>query len=64
MIFAPASRKIMISDDVIFDESFTAATATTWQQHLQPVTSYIPDATTYLEHTGTVENVPNSPHLR
>ncbi len=36
MIFAPASQKIMISDDVIFDESFTAAIATTWQQHPGP----------------------------
>jgi hypothetical protein len=63
MIFTPASRKILISDDVIFDESFFAAIATTWQQHkdslaLQPAISYIPDATMCQDHTGTVEYLP------
>lgn len=62
-VFSPASRKFLIMDDVIFDESFSAAIATTWQQHqdslaLQSVTSFIPDVTTCLECTGTVADTP------
>jgi flagellar hook-associated protein FlgK len=66
LICSPGSRRILVSADVIFDENFYAAIATTWQQHhdslaLQPVSSYIPDATLCLEHTGTVEDNPTLP---
>jgi hypothetical protein len=62
LIFCPGSRQILVSDDVIFDESFQAAIATTWQQYqdslsLKPVASHIPDIDTHLEHTGTLEDV-------
>ena len=55
----PGSRNIVNSGDAIFDETFHSAIATTWQQHkdslaLQPLSSFIPDATTTLEHTGTL----------
>jgi len=52
----------LVSDDVIFDESFQAAIAATWQQYqdslsLKPVASHIPDIDTHLEHTRTLEDV-------
>jgi len=57
----PGSRNIMVSCDAIFNETFHSAIATTWQQHrdtlaLQPTKSYIPDVTTTLEHTGTIDD--------
>ncbi len=62
LIYSPGSRQIVISDDVVFDETFSSAIATTWQQHedslaLQPLHSHIPDVTTTLEHTGTIEDI-------
>jgi transposase InsO family protein len=62
VIYSPGSRQIIISDDIIFDENFTSAIATTWQQHkdslaLQPILSYIPDISTTLEHTGTIADI-------
>ncbi len=59
LIFCPGSRKILVSDDGIFDESFQTAIATTWQQFqgslsLKPVASFIPDIDTTLEQTGTL----------
>jgi hypothetical protein len=61
LFYLPGSRNIIVSGDAIFDKTFHSAIATTWQQHrdtlaLQPLHSYIPDATTTLEHTGTIEN--------
>ena len=46
MIFCPGSRSIITSEDVTFDEHFSSAIATTWQQHkdelgLRPVASSI-----------------------
>ena len=54
----PGSRNIVNSGDAIFDETFHSAIATTLKQHkdslaLQPLFSFIPDATTTLEHTST-----------
>lgn len=62
LIYSPGSHQVIISDDLIFDESFSSAIATTWQQHkdslsLQPTHSHIPDITTTLEHTGTIEDI-------
>jgi len=59
LFYMPGSRNIVNSGDAIFDETFYSAIATTWQQHkdslaLQPASSFIPDATTTLEHTGTL----------
>lgn len=65
-IYSPGSRQIIISDYVIFDENFTSAIATTWQQHkdslaLKPVNSYVPDITTTLEHMGTIADLQQTP---
>ncbi len=62
LVYSPGSRQVIISDDVTFDESFSSAIATTWQQHkdslaLQPLHSYIPDVTTTIERTGTIEDI-------
>ncbi len=62
LVYSPGSRQVIILDDVTFDESFSSAIATTWQQHkdsleLQPINSYIPDVTTTIEHTGTIEDI-------
>jgi hypothetical protein len=59
LFYMPGSRNIVNSGDATFDETFHSAIATTWQQHkdslaLQPLSSFIPDATTTLEHTGTL----------
>jgi hypothetical protein len=61
LFYMPGSRNIIVSADATFDETFHSAIATTWQQHrdtlaLQPSQSYIPDVTTTLEHTGTLDN--------
>ncbi len=63
MVFTTALQKVLISDNVIFDESFSTAIATKWQQHqdslaLKPALSYIPDAATCIKQTGAVENLP------
>ncbi len=68
-IYSPGSRQIIISDDVIFDENFTSAIATTWQQHkdslaLKPVNSYVPDITTTLEHMETLQIYSRLPSKR
>jgi hypothetical protein len=65
VIYCPGSRSIVISDDVIFDENFNSAIAQTWQKYqdgiaLRPIASFVPDVTTTLEHTGTVEDAPAS----
>jgi hypothetical protein len=62
LFYMPGSHTIVNSGDATFDETFHSAIATTWQQHrdtlaLQPIHSYIPDATTTLEHTGTLDNI-------
>jgi hypothetical protein len=66
IIFSPGSRQIIISDDIIFDEGFSSAIAATWQQHkdslaLQPISSHIPDITTTIEHTSTIEDLHSTP---
>ena len=59
LFYMPGSRNIVNSGDAIFDETFQSAIATTWQQHkdslaLHPTSSFIPDVTTNIEHTGTI----------
>jgi hypothetical protein len=59
LFYMPGSRNIINSGDATFDETFYSAIATTWQQHrdtlaLQPIQSDFPNATTTLEHTGTL----------
>jgi hypothetical protein len=66
VIFSPGSRQIVISDDVIFDEGFCSAIATTWQQHkdslaLQPISNHIPNVTMTIEHIGTIEDLHATP---
>jgi hypothetical protein len=61
LFYMPGSRNILSSADATFKKSFHSAIATTWQQHkdtlaLQPTHSYIPDVTTVLEHTGTIDD--------
>lgn len=60
------SHQIIKSDDFIFDESFSSAVATTWQQQkdslaLQPIYSHIPDITTTMEQTRTIEDLHSAP---
>jgi len=62
LIFHPGSRQILVSVDVLFDESFHAAIATTWQQYqdsfsLKPVASFVPDIDTTVEQTVTSESI-------
>jgi hypothetical protein len=66
LIFSPGSRQILLSDDVIFDDGFSSAITTTWQQHkdslaIQPINSYIPDVTTTMEHIGTIADLIPTP---
>jgi hypothetical protein len=56
LIYTPGSRHIVISGDVIFDESFSTVTAATWQQHhdslaLHPLRELVTDPDT-VGHCG------------
>jgi len=60
MIFCPGSRSIIALEDITFDEHFSSAIATTWQQHkdeleVRPVASSIPLINDTIEHTGGVD---------
>jgi len=64
MIYCPGSRSIITSEDVTFNELFTSAIATMWQQHkdslaLRPSTTTIPLVTDTMKHTSDVDVVPN-----
>ncbi len=56
LLYVPSTRQIVISGDVICDETFASTVAETWRAFhyalaLRP-TSFIPDLYTVLEHTG------------
>lgn len=64
MIYCPGSRSIITSEDVTFNELFTSAIATMWQQHkdslaLRPPLTTIPLVTDTMKHTSDVDVVPN-----
>jgi hypothetical protein len=57
LLYVPSTRQIVISGDVICDETFASTVAETWRSFhdalaLQPETSFIPDPHTFVEHTG------------
>jgi hypothetical protein len=57
LLYVPSTRQIVISGDVICDESFASTVAETWRPFhdalaLRPTVSFIPDSYTVLEHTG------------
>jgi hypothetical protein len=59
LIYLPGSRTIAVSGDVMFDETFYSAIATTWHRFedgipLQPQRSAIPGPNTTLEVTGDI----------
>jgi transposase InsO family protein len=63
VFYAPGTRQIYISGDIIFDETFGTTIATTWQMHknslsLRPLHSYIPMVTDTIEHTSTITDLP------
>lgn len=62
-MYAPESCQIYISGDVLFDESFGAAIATSWKMHqdslsLHPAQPSIPTVDTHIEHTGSISDIP------
>jgi hypothetical protein len=67
LIYSTGSHQTLTSDNVIFDEGlFSSTIATTWQLHkdslaVKPVTSYIPDVTATIEHTGTIADLTPRP---
>ncbi len=57
LLYAPFTRQIVISGDVICDETFASTVAETWRPFhnalaLQPTASFIPVSYIVLEHTG------------
>jgi len=61
LIFLPGSRTIAVSGDVMFDETFYSAIATTWRRFedgiaLQPERSALPGPNTTLENTGDLSD--------
>ncbi len=59
LLYVPSTRQIVISGDVICDETFASTVAETWRPFhdalaLRPETSFIPDPHTFVEHTGDV----------
>jgi len=61
LIFLPGSRTIAVSGDVMFDETFYSAIATTWRRFedgiaLQPERSAIPGPDTTVEMTGDISD--------
>jgi hypothetical protein len=61
LFYSPGSRQIYISGDMLFDESFGTAIATTWQMHqdsltLRPSQSDIPTIDATIEQTGAIDN--------
>ena len=60
--YVPSTWQIFISGDIIFDETFYSAIATTWHQFhdalaLCSTESYIPDPTRTLETTGSINMI-------
>ena len=61
LLYAPSTQKIVYSHDVAFGKSFSSAleyTSCPYSESLtmQPVVSYIPNATSYYEQTGNIIN--------
>jgi hypothetical protein len=57
LLYVPLTRQIVISGDVICDETFASTVAETWKHFhdalaLKLTASFIPDSYTVLEHTG------------
>ncbi len=57
LLYVPSTRQIVISGDVICDETFASTVAETWRPFhdalaLRPSASFIPDSYTVLEHIG------------
>jgi hypothetical protein len=62
LIFVPSTRQIVVSGDVVFDETFYSAIATTWRPFhdslaLRPINSSIPTGDMTIEETGTIDNM-------
>jgi hypothetical protein len=60
-LFLPGSRTIAVSGDVMLDETFYSAIATTWKRFedgisLQPERSTIPGPNTTVEMTGDISD--------
>jgi hypothetical protein len=56
-VYVPSTRQIVISGDVIHDDTFASTVAETWRPFhdalaLRPTASFIPDSYTVLERTG------------
>jgi hypothetical protein len=66
VFYAPGSRQLYISANILFDETFSTNITNTWKLHrdtlaLCSISSSIPLCTTTLEHTGGVDDsVPTS----
>jgi hypothetical protein len=59
LLYVPSTRQIVISGDVICDETFASTVAETWRPFhdalaLGPTASFIPNSYTVIEHTGNL----------
>jgi hypothetical protein len=62
LMYVPSTRAIMVSGDIIFDESFRSTLSTPWHQYkgsqpLCPADDFIPNVTTTVESTGTIQDL-------
>ena len=62
LVFVPSTRQIVVSGDVVFDETFYCAIATTWRPFhdslaLRPISSNAPTGDMTVEVTGTIDDV-------
>jgi len=62
LVFVPSTRQIVVSGDVVFDETFYCAIATTWRPFhdslaLRPISSNAPTGDMTVEETGTIDDV-------
>jgi hypothetical protein len=63
LVYCPGSRTIITSEDVTFDEYFSTAIATSWQQHkdaleLHPVVTDVPLINDTIEQTSDIDDCP------
>ena len=59
LVYVPSNRKVILSYDVVFDESFSSALAYTSRPYseamaMRPEVTYTPYATSLKEQTGDV----------